>query len=132
MDLYKEFMPFMKVSKQEKIVDRNCRIGFTENHIPIVSVREAYFQGIGYNRLHKNNTLFLFTRSIHNRPDLQKKLGYTCPINENYVQLEYKYFVLWYEPICRGKGRITLAMNVDTKLNFIPMWIQDKISQDFG
>ena len=23
-------------------------------------------------------------------------------------------------------------MNVDTKLNFIPMWIQDKISQDFG
>ncbi len=23
-------------------------------------------------------------------------------------------------------------MNVDTKMNFIPMWLQDKISQDFG
>lgn len=23
-------------------------------------------------------------------------------------------------------------MNVDTKMNFIPLWIQDKVSQDFG
>ena len=23
-------------------------------------------------------------------------------------------------------------MNVDTKMNFIPMWLQDKVSQDFG
>ena len=71
MDLYKHFMPFMKVSRQEKIVARNCRIGYTENHIPILSVREAFFQGIGYNRLNYDNTVFLCTRSIHNRPDLQ-------------------------------------------------------------
>jgi hypothetical protein len=25
-----------------------------------------------------------------------------------------------------------MAMNVDTKMDFIPMWIQDKIAQDFG
>lgn len=60
----------MKVSKQEKIVERNCRIGYTQNNIPIISVREAFFQGIGYNRLAKRKRLFLFTRSIHNRPDL--------------------------------------------------------------
>lgn len=23
-------------------------------------------------------------------------------------------------------------MNVDVKLDFLPMWIQDKVSQDFG
>jgi hypothetical protein len=23
-------------------------------------------------------------------------------------------------------------MNIDTKMDFIPMWIQDKIAQDFG
>lgn len=23
-------------------------------------------------------------------------------------------------------------MNVDTKMDFIPLWLQDKISQDFG
>jgi hypothetical protein len=74
----------------------------------------------------------LYTRSIHNRPDLQQKLGYSCKINPEYVQLEYNFFVLQYEPICKGKGKIILAMNVDTKMNFIPMWIQDKIAQDFG
>lgn len=40
--------------------------------------------------------------------------------------------MLWYEPLSRGRGKITLAMNVDIKLNFIPLWIQDKLSQDFG
>lgn len=25
-----------------------------------------------------------------------------------------------------------MVMNADTKIDFIPMWIQDKISQDFG
>ena len=53
-------------------------------------------------------------------------------MNEKFIQLEYKYFILIYKPICRGKGNITLAMNVDTKMDFIPIWLQDKISQDFG
>lgn len=89
-------------------------------------------QGIGYNRLHKDKTLFLYTRSIHNRPELQEKLGYKCEVNGEYIQLVYKYFLLKYTPIERGKGLISLAMNVDTKLDFLPMWIQDKISEDFG
>ena len=30
------------------------------------------------------------------------------------------------------RGKVTLAMNVDIKLSFIPMWIQDKVSQEYG
>ena len=70
----------------------------------------------------------MYTRSIHNREDLQKLLGYECKINKDYVQLEYKYFVIKYEPIDRIRGKVTLAMNVDIKISFIPLWIQDKIS----
>lgn len=111
---------------------RNCRIGYAQSHFPILSVREAFFQGIGYNRLHHNNTLFLYTRSLHNRPDIQEKLNYKCKVNSDYVQLEYKYFVVIYEPIDRVRGRVTVGMNVDIKLHFIPMWIQDKFTEDFG
>lgn len=132
MDLYKDFIPFVKVSQTEKEVARNCRIGYSQNHIPFLSVRETFFQGIGYNRLEKDGTLFLYTRSIHNREDLQKQYGYRCNIHNEYVQLEYKYFVLKYEPITRTKGNVTIAMNVDAKMDFLPMWILDKVSEDFG
>lgn len=40
--------------------------------------------------------------------------------------------MIQYEPINKTKGKIVLAMNVDIKLDFLPMWIQDKVSQDFG
>jgi hypothetical protein len=39
MDLYQEFMPFMTMSRQEKIVARNCRIGYTQNDFPFFSIR---------------------------------------------------------------------------------------------
>ena len=64
----------------------------------------------------------MLTRSIHNREDLQKNLGYKCNPNKNFVQLEYKYFVLKYKPINKNKGHVTIAMNVNPKLDFLPMW----------
>lgn len=96
MDLYNNYVPFVKVSRQEREVARNSRIGYTQMHFPILTVREAFFEGIGYNRLYHDNSLFLFTRSIHNRKDLQEKLNYHCNINEDYIQLEYKYLVVKY------------------------------------
>jgi hypothetical protein len=40
--------------------------------IPILSSREAFFQGIGYDRLKTNGTILLYIRSIHNQPQLCK------------------------------------------------------------
>ena len=76
--------------------------------------------------------MFLYTRSIHNRNDLQEDFKYKAEINSDFIQLEYKYFVVKYKPLNRKEGEITLAMNVDTKLQFVPLWLQDKISQDYG
>jgi hypothetical protein len=39
------------------------------------------------------------------------------------VQLDYKYFVVKYRPIKKCLGRLTLAINVDMKLNFLPIFI---------
>ena len=39
MDLYRLFIPFMEVSTQEKIVSRNCRIGYSLSKIPFLTGR---------------------------------------------------------------------------------------------
>jgi hypothetical protein len=132
MDLYKKFIPFMEVSRLEKVVSRNCRVGYSLSNLPLLTRREAFFQGMGYNRLHANNTLFLFTRSIHNRPDIQTHLDHQVEPNPSYVQLNYRYFVIEYRPIMKNKGELTIAMNVDTGIQLIPLWLQDKISQEYG
>lgn len=83
----KDFMPFMEKSKEVKEVSRNCKIGHIVNDFPIISKREAFFQGLGYDRMKHNNSILLFSRSLHNRLDLQKKLGYKVNTDENAVQL---------------------------------------------
>ena len=39
MDLYKNYMPYVKVSNEEKVVSRNCKIGYTQVHFPIITIR---------------------------------------------------------------------------------------------
>lgn len=78
-----------------------------------------------------NNTIILYSRSLHNRPDLQEKYDYKVVTDLNAVQLEYKFFMIQYEPINRNKGKIKIAMNVDMKLS-APKFILDPIAQNFG
>jgi hypothetical protein len=48
---YHAFLPFIVKSEELKVVRRNCKLGTIEMGFPIISNREAYFQGILYNRL---------------------------------------------------------------------------------
>lgn len=62
----------VQYSKEEKILARNMKIGNFVVDVPVLSSREAFYQGVGYDRLGTNGTVFLFIRSIHNDPDLLK------------------------------------------------------------
>lgn len=74
----------------------------------------------------------MYSRSLHNRPDLCQKLDYTPVLNPDYVQIEFKYLVVKYEPIDLTSGKASLAINIDMKLNFIPLSILDYACQTFG
>ena len=74
----------------------------------------------------------MYTRSFHDREDMKEILEYFPQINEKYIQLSYKYFVVEYRPMREGVGQITVAMNVDSKINIVPMWMMDMLSQDYG
>jgi len=54
---------------------------------------------------------------------LQAYLGYKVNLNPNYVQLSYKYFIVKYKPIRRGFGKLTMALNADMGLNFLPIFV---------
>jgi hypothetical protein len=53
-------------------------------------------------------------------------------MNPEYIQLDYKYFVVRYRPIKKDLGIVDIGMNVDAKINFIPTWLMEKVSKDFG
>jgi hypothetical protein len=122
----------MKYSKQAKSISRNTRIGHTINDLPILSKREVFFLGVGYDRLDYNNTIMLYTRSFTENLELQKELGYIVQKTPGAVQLDYKYFVVEYTPITTNKGWIRLGINVDMKLPAVPTFILDYACRNFG
>jgi hypothetical protein len=46
--------------------------------------------------------------------------------------MDYNYFVVRYRPIKKNLGQVTLAMNVDGKMGFVPVWLLEYVSRDYG
>ncbi len=101
-------------------IARNNKVGYAVLNLPFIARREAYFQGYAYFRFKKTNDIFLYTRSIHDRPDLQKKFEVDTPLNKDYVPLDFKYFVINYEPLREGAGKLKFAFNIDNGVHFLP------------
>jgi hypothetical protein len=59
-------------------------------------------------------------------------LDFRCSINKKYVAIDYNYFVLRYRPLRKDFGQVILAMNVDAKIGFAPLWLMEYISRDYG
>lgn len=78
-----------------------------------------------------NKTIMIFSRTLHNRPDLQELFGYQVIPTPGSIQLDYHYFVLEYRPLSPNQGTIKLAINTDLKLS-LPMFILSAASEGFG
>ena len=74
-----------------------------------------------------NKTILVISRTLHNRPDLQKMFEYKVNPTPGNIQLDYHYFVLEYRPVSPTSGTIKLAINVDLKLS-LPMFILEAAS----
>ena len=117
---YNEVFPYCESSTLLRNPSRNSKIGHVVMNFPLITRRQAYFQGSAYFRFNHSKDIFVYTRSIHDKPHLQQYLNIKAPLNDDYVPLDYKYFVIVYQPIREGVGNMKFAFNIDNKVHFIP------------
>lgn len=67
----------------------------------------------------------MYSRSIHDKPEICKKLNFTPEVNKDYVQIEYKYLMVQYIPIDQKRGKASIAINIDMKINFVPLGLME-------
>ena len=71
----------------------------------------------------------MYSQSIHNLPKRCKELGYTPPVHEKYVQIDYKYLIISYVPTGVNRGKATIAVNTDMKISFVPLALMEMVSK---
>ena len=52
-------------------------------------------------------------------------------MNPKYIQIDYKYLIIEYVPISVNRGKLSLAINNDMKLNFVPLFIMEFLVKKF-
>ena len=62
--LFKEFMPHVEVSREEKKFARNCKVGYAKANLPIIACRESFFSAVAYSRLRTHGEMFMMTHSL--------------------------------------------------------------------
>lgn len=108
------------------------KIGNFIVEVPILPSREAFYEGVGYDRLSTNRTIFLYIRSIHNQPELLKELSYQPKFHAKTVPLDFKFISLEYTPTTPAKGMCKLCLNINMDMKLIPNWIMEKILKTFS
>lgn len=68
---FPDFLPFCKKAYLVKDCGRNSKVGYAVLDFPVISKREAFFQGSAYNRLNHTKEIVFYCRSIHDKPHLQ-------------------------------------------------------------
>ena len=59
IDLQKEYVPFVYVSKEVAQPSRNRKAGYSLTYIPLLTDRECYFWATGYDRLIEKGSVFI-------------------------------------------------------------------------
>ena len=70
------YVPFCYDCQAKKIVSRNSRIGMTKIYIPLITDRYTYFYAVGYDRISVTNSIFLYSKTITDDLEFQKKVDY--------------------------------------------------------
>ena len=50
-------------------------------------------KGIGYDRMNHNQTILVYSPTLHSRSDLQKLFNYLIKLTPGTIYLDYNYFI---------------------------------------
>ena len=133
IDMQKEFVPFVYLSREVKQIARNRKAGYSLNYLPVLTDRECYFWATGYDRLKHKGSVFIFTETYDENPQIQEEFDLRVPPAEesDYVRLKVHYFCLEYTPITPTRATMRMWTKADLKLGFLPMIILNKAARVF-
>ena len=98
-DLFKEFVPFCGKGEEIKRINTNLSVARSVVDIPFLTNRETYFLAKGLNRLSTTGSLFFYSKSINDSPEIQTKLGVSIPEKTSYIRLDYNFFIVECRPL---------------------------------
>lgn len=62
----KDFVPFVASSIMMKRLNKMSWAGYAKMNLPVITDRETYFYGEGFDRLDYNGTILLLSKTIQN------------------------------------------------------------------
>ncbi|KAL4461803.1 hypothetical protein ABPG72_017067 [Tetrahymena utriculariae] len=131
-EYFKDYVPFVEEGKLVKDIRRASKVGYACMDVPMVSKRECYFYGTGYNLLDEIGSIPLVSKSIHSDPEFCRKIDLQIPQQTKYVRLEYKYYVFNIIPLGPNKCYVKIVLNVDYKIPLVPKSIQNWCARKFS
>ncbi len=60
----KEFVPFVAQSDMIKRLNKNSWAGYAKMNLPVITDRETYYYGEGFDRLDHNGTILLLSKTV--------------------------------------------------------------------
>ena len=120
LDYHSEYVPFVERCETVKEIRRATKIGYACMNVPMISKRECYFFGAGYNLLDEIGSIALLSKSIHSDKEFCSNNNIEIPLKSKYVRLDYKHYVFNIIPLGPNKCFVKIVLNVDYKIPFIP------------
>jgi len=128
VEFYPKWFPFNSYSKCIKQPGKAKKVVYLINSIPVISDRDFFIYGFGVNRIKENNTIMLICRSINNdsvifAEELRNKS------NKKYIRGDIYIFGFEIKLVSDKKVHVKGLVNIDPKIEFIPQWLINKVSQ---
>lgn len=88
--------------------------------LPIITDRESYYYGEGFNRLDENGTIVLISKTVQDDKEFLRKFGVTVPSTSKLVRLHFYYYVFQIQPINETRCKIKAITNVNPHVKWVP------------
>jgi len=121
LDLYNQWLPFMKVTTELKAINKGVKISYMRLNIPPpLSDRETLIIGFGADRFKINGTVLVMAKSIDGDMDIIKDHEVTLPANRSNTLLAMNVACFEYTPLGPEKVKMRAIVNIDPKIGWIP------------
>lgn len=128
VEFYPKWFPFCSHSNCISQQGKAKKVVHMVSNFPVISDRDFLVYGFGVNRLKENNSILLLVRSI--LEDNKVFHDYFLKRqNKKYVRAEIAIFGFEINIINKNRVLLKGLANTDPKIDFLPQWLINKVSQ---